>query len=193
MYDHVRPLSYTRADLFVIVFSVVEPASFERVETKVSYNHVPIEYQFILFFAQWHKEILKYNHEAPIILIGTKIDLREDPDTLDRLAQHKKTPITKKMGAKMAKHIRAVCYLENSALTQSGLKVSLNCVDGIYINHNLFRIHLTKLIGQYLIPLENSKSLNEVRFVLPVVHILTSPSSQDSPVPRSAGISIDSL
>ena len=50
MYDHVRPLSYTRADLFVIVFSVVEPASFERVETKVSYNHVPIRVLIHPFF-----------------------------------------------------------------------------------------------------------------------------------------------
>lgn len=41
------------------------------------------------------------------------------------------------MGAKMAKQLRAVCYLENSALTQSGLKVSLNCLDGICINQLL--------------------------------------------------------
>merc|ERR1712113_192262 len=33
-FDQLRPLSYTEANIFVICFSVVSPASFENVESK---------------------------------------------------------------------------------------------------------------------------------------------------------------
>lgn len=58
----------------------------------------------------------------PIILVGTKIDLREDHDTLAQLAQIGQAPIRKEQGIKMANKIKAVNYLECSALTQQGLK-----------------------------------------------------------------------
>jgi Ras family len=52
--------------------------------------------------------------------VGTKIDLREDKETLDNL-KGEKTPTTED-GQKLASAIGAVCYLECSALTQEGLK-----------------------------------------------------------------------
>ena len=35
-YDRLRPMSYTQADVFLICFSLVSPASFDNVKSKVS-------------------------------------------------------------------------------------------------------------------------------------------------------------
>jgi len=53
---------------------------------------------------------------------GTKIDLREDKDVIGILANSGLSPIKREQGIKMASKIRAVKYLECSALTQRGLK-----------------------------------------------------------------------
>ena len=54
--------------------------------------------------------------------MGTKLDLREDKETIEKLKEKKLSPITYPQGLAMAKEIRAVKYLECSALTQKGLK-----------------------------------------------------------------------
>lgn len=103
-YDRLRPLSYPQTNVFIIAFSLVSPSSFENVKTK------------------WYPEI---SHHAPgtcIILVGTKLDLRTDPDTLAQLSQRRQSPITYMQGVQMAKDIGAIKYLECSALTQNGLK-----------------------------------------------------------------------
>lgn len=60
--------------------------------------------------------------DVPIILVGTKLDLRDDPDAIERLKERKQNAITYPQGVQMAKEIHAVKYLECSALTQKGLK-----------------------------------------------------------------------
>jgi len=55
-------------------------------------------------------------------LVGTKLDLREDPDTIQSLAQKKMAPITYQQGVDCAREIGANKYLECSALTQRNLK-----------------------------------------------------------------------
>ncbi|KAI6132746.1 P-loop containing nucleoside triphosphate hydrolase protein [Pisolithus croceorrhizus] len=54
--------------------------------------------------------------------VGTKLDLREDPLTIERLRDRRMQPITYSQGVAMARDIGAVKYLECSALTQKGLK-----------------------------------------------------------------------
>jgi Ras-related C3 botulinum toxin substrate 1 len=56
-------------------------------------------------------------------LIGTKSDLREDRDTLEKLQQKKQSPVTQEQALEMVKEIGAVKYLECSALRQETLKV----------------------------------------------------------------------
>ncbi|KAF5894760.1 COP9 signalosome complex subunit 1 [Clarias magur] len=103
-YDRLRPLSYPQTDVFLICFSLVSPASFENVRAK------------------WYPEVRHHCPNTPIILVGTKLDLRDDKDTIERLRDKKLSPITYPQGLAMAREIGAVKYLECSALTQRGLK-----------------------------------------------------------------------
>jgi len=103
-YDRLRPLSYPQTDVFLICFSLVGPPSFDNVTTK------------------WYLEVSHHCPTTPIILVGTKLDLRTHKDTLDRLYQkHKTGPITTEQGLTKAKEIGAVKYMECSAATQQGL------------------------------------------------------------------------
>ena len=54
--------------------------------------------------------------------MGTKLDLREDRATVEKLRERKSAPITNLQGQAMVKDIGAVKYLECSALTQKGVK-----------------------------------------------------------------------
>jgi len=103
-YDRLRPLSYPQTDVFLVGFSVISPASFENVRAK------------------WIPEIQHNCPTTPMLLVGTKLDMREDKETLNRLAEKKLAPISTEQGNQMAKEIRAVKFMECSALTQKGLK-----------------------------------------------------------------------
>lgn len=52
------------------------------------------------------------------MLVGTQIDLRDENGTLEKLAKNKQKPITLEQGEKLAKELKAVKYVECSALTQ---------------------------------------------------------------------------
>src|SRR4051812_7899586 len=129
-YDRLRPLSYPQTDVFLICFSLVSPPSFENVRTKVTTvndftSAVPARRSFMLTylpFLQWYPEISHHAPNIPIILVGTKLDLREDKETIEKLREKRMSPITYPQGLQMAKDVSAVRYLECSALTQKGLK-----------------------------------------------------------------------
>ena len=55
-----------------------------------------------------------------MILVGTKLDLRSDPNTVAKLREKNQTPISSEEGLEMASTIGAVKFLECSALTQKG-------------------------------------------------------------------------
>lgn len=48
---------------------------------------------------------------TPIILVGTKLDLRDDKDTIEKLKEKKLTPITYPQGLAMAKEIGMKCIV----------------------------------------------------------------------------------
>jgi Ras-related C3 botulinum toxin substrate 1 len=50
------------------------------------------------------------------------LDLRDDPEALQKLEATKQSPITYEQGMQMANEIGAVKYMQCSALTQKGLK-----------------------------------------------------------------------
>ncbi|XP_005734715.1 ras-related C3 botulinum toxin substrate 1-like isoform X2 [Pundamilia nyererei] len=103
-YDKLRPLSYSQTDIFLICFSLVCCTSYENVRHK------------------WHPEVRHHCPTTPIILVGTKLDLRAEKETLEVLKEKKLSPISYLQGLAMAKEIGSVKYLECSALTQRGLK-----------------------------------------------------------------------
>ncbi|CAH1274542.1 RAC1 [Branchiostoma lanceolatum] len=86
-YDRLRPLSYPQTDVFLICFSLISPASFENVRAK------------------WYPEVSHHCPNTPIILVGTKLDLRDDKETIEKLREKKLAPITYPQGLAMCKEI----------------------------------------------------------------------------------------
>lgn len=103
-YDRLRPLSYPQTDVFIICFSVISPSSFDNVKSK------------------WYPEVQQHCPDTPIILVGTKKDLRDDPQTKQQLAAKGAAPVTPQQIDELSRQIKAVKYVECSALTQEGLK-----------------------------------------------------------------------
>ena len=99
-YDRLRPLSYPQTDVFLVCFSVVNTASFENVKEK------------------WVPEILHHSQRTPFILVGTQTDLRDDTSTVEKMLKNKTKPINHEQGEKLAKELKAIKYVECSALTQ---------------------------------------------------------------------------
>lgn len=58
-----------------------------------------------LFCSQWYPEVRHHCPNTPIILVGTKLDLRDDKDTIERLRDKKLAPITYPQGLAMAREI----------------------------------------------------------------------------------------
>ena len=92
-YKKLRPLSYPQTDVFLVCFSIVDPSSFENVSLK------------------WLPEIRHHAPKVPLVLVGTKLDLRNDQGSIETTA-----------GQELAREIGAYRYYETSALTQEGLK-----------------------------------------------------------------------
>ncbi|KAL5841538.1 hypothetical protein ACOSQ3_012141 [Xanthoceras sorbifolium] len=101
-YNRLRPLSYRGADIFLLAFSLTSKASYENVHKK------------------WTPELRHYAPNVPIVLVGTKLDLREDKQFL---SDHPgTTPITTAQGEELKKMIGAVTYIECSSKTQQNVK-----------------------------------------------------------------------
>eukprot|EP01088_Endostelium_zonatum_P001416 TRINITY_DN1171_c0_g1_i1.p1 TRINITY_DN1171_c0_g1~~TRINITY_DN1171_c0_g1_i1.p1 ORF type:complete len:201 (-),score=25.81 TRINITY_DN1171_c0_g1_i1:9-611(-) len=102
-YDQLRPLSYPGTDVFIICYSLTDPESFQHVKDK------------------WIPEVSHFNPKTPVVLVATKLDLRENEDTLKSLKEHNLVPVSAEQGEKLAKDISAYKYVECSALTQKNL------------------------------------------------------------------------
>jgi len=103
-YARIRTLSYPKTDIFLLCYSVVNHPSFVNVKDR------------------WHSEIKHHCPNTPILLVGTKIDLRDDPAALEELSKGEKKPITQVEAETMMKELGALNVLECSALTTAGLK-----------------------------------------------------------------------
>lgn len=63
-------------------------------------------------------EISHHCQKTPFLLVGTQIDLRDDAATIEKLAKNKQKPLSMEAGEKLSKELKAVKYVECSALTQ---------------------------------------------------------------------------
>ncbi|XP_041353451.1 cell division control protein 42 homolog [Gigantopelta aegis] len=103
-FDSLRPLCYPNTDVFLLCYSVVSPTSFHNILEK------------------WVPEIRKHCPKAPLILVGTQCDLRNDVKVLIELARYNEVPVPESDAKHLADSIGAVQYIECSALTQKNLK-----------------------------------------------------------------------
>jgi Ras-related C3 botulinum toxin substrate 1 len=103
-YDRLRPLSYPQTDVFLGAFSIISPHSFDNVKSK------------------WWPEIQHHAPGVPIILVGTKSDLRNDQSMIQQLQAKGMSIIKPEEAQGRSEEIGAVKYLECSALTQEGFK-----------------------------------------------------------------------
>lgn len=57
------------------------------------------------FALQWFPEVRHHCPSTPIILVGTKLDLRDEKETIEKLKEKKLAPITYPQGLALAKEI----------------------------------------------------------------------------------------
>ena len=79
------------------------------------------------------------------MLVGTQIDLRDDAATIEKLQKNKQRPLTQEAGEKLQKDLRAVKYVECSALTQVRKNLSI-FIYSRGLNHEKIYCRFTKSI-----------------------------------------------
>ncbi|RHZ58163.1 hypothetical protein Glove_375g93 [Diversispora epigaea] len=98
-YERLRPLSYSKAHVILIAFSVDLPDSLENVSAK------------------WIEEVTSLCPNVPVILVGLKKDLREDAAKIAEMKEKGIAFVNTKQGEMMAQQIGARKYMECSSLT----------------------------------------------------------------------------
>jgi Ras-related C3 botulinum toxin substrate 1 len=104
-YDRLRPLSYPNTDVFLACYSVISPPSYYNIKDK------------------WVPEIKHYCPEAPVILVGTKLDQRYDEDILAKLTNRKLVPITTQQGDALCHQLKLHTFIECSAKESTNVKL----------------------------------------------------------------------
>ncbi|KAI3724858.1 hypothetical protein L1987_64625 [Smallanthus sonchifolius] len=105
-YSRLRPLSYRGADIFLLAFSLISRASYENVLKK------------------WMPELRRFAPNVPVVLVGTKLDLRNDNGYLADHAGY--DVITSAQGEELRKQIGAAAYIECSSKTQQNVKAAFD-------------------------------------------------------------------
>ena len=107
-YDRVRPLSYPDTDVILMCFSINSPDSLKNIPKK------------------WTPEVKQFCPNVPIILVGNKKDLRNDPNTNKELGKMKQEPVKLEEGSAMADQIHAFAYHECSARSKEEVSEVFN-------------------------------------------------------------------
>ena len=71
---------------------------------------------------KWFPEVFHYCPGVPCLIVGTQIDLHDNPVVREKLMRQKQQPVNEDDGRKLANELGAVKYVECSALTQKNLK-----------------------------------------------------------------------
>lgn len=102
-YERLRPLAYAKAHVILIGFSVDTPDSLDNVKHK------------------WIGEATERCPGVPIILVGLKKDLRDDPEAIEEMRKKSLRFVTPHDGERVASEIGAKKYLECSSLSGEGV------------------------------------------------------------------------
>lgn len=103
-YDRLRPLSYPDTNVLLLCFSIDSPDSLENIPEK------------------WVPEVKHFCPRVPLLLIGLKMDLREDANCIAELAKQGQKPVTKQAGHDSAQTHGLQKYLECSAMQNKGVQ-----------------------------------------------------------------------
>jgi len=102
-YERLRPLSYNNAHVILVGFAVNAPDSLDNVPTK------------------WFDEVNRLCPGTPIVLVGLKSDLREDPEAIEDMRRKSLRFVENATAEQVARQIGARRYIECSALTGSNV------------------------------------------------------------------------
>jgi len=103
-YDRLRPLSYPNANVILICFALDNAVSLSNVTDR------------------WLPEVKHFCKDLPILLIGLKKDLRDDPNAKEPLEKRLEQAVSFNQGLAISKKINAYRYLECSAKMVDGVK-----------------------------------------------------------------------
>ena len=107
-YDRLRPLSYPDTDVFLLAFNLDNEHALETKD-------------------RWLSELHHFNPETPILLVGTKSDLREEDQS----------GISQKRGEEMAVKMGCVSYVETSSLSGQGINELRHAIVETYVLSHL--------------------------------------------------------
>ncbi|KAH1173286.1 hypothetical protein KIL84_017125 [Mauremys mutica] len=109
-YQHFRSLFYQGTSVILMCFSVDRPNALQNI------------------LDIWIPEVKQFCPTAPIVLVATKKELRNDEGVLERLATLEQEPIKTEEGKALAASIGAYAYLECSAKTNDGIERVLQII-----------------------------------------------------------------
>ncbi|XP_021247835.1 ras-like GTP-binding protein rhoA [Numida meleagris] len=115
-YRNLRSVFYEDTNVILICFSVDRPDSQQNV------------------LDLWVPEIKLFCPTVPIILVATKIELRDDEGIRKKLATQGYEPVNTKEGKALAARIGAYAYLECSAKTKEGVDTALKIISQCALN-----------------------------------------------------------
>ena len=127
-------MAYPNTNVFILCFSVVDPDSYSNILSK----WIPeLNRTSCIFPRQRPNSIscLGYAPRIPIILVGTKLDLRNDPSTLEQLAEKNQRPITQSQGEYLARICSAKAYLECSSMLNFNIRNVFEQAIAIHNSH----------------------------------------------------------
>ncbi|XP_027034755.1 rho-related GTP-binding protein RhoU [Tachysurus fulvidraco] len=113
----LRPFCYRDADVFLLCYSIVAPSSFHSVRER------------------WAPEVHRLHPVAPLVLVGTQSDLREDVQVLIQLARQQERPISVEEARLVARSLGVSAFAECSALTQKNLKAVFDTAIMVSLEH----------------------------------------------------------
>jgi small GTP-binding protein len=103
-YTNIRPLSYPDTNVFLVCFSVEAQSSFDNIASK------------------WLPELKKHEPDTPFVIVGTKCDIRDNPDIVAERAALGKPMKSSEAYRDLAAELGAAAYVECSAVTRVNLE-----------------------------------------------------------------------
>ncbi|KAI9273742.1 small GTPase-binding protein [Sporodiniella umbellata] len=121
-YDRLRPLSYPETDVILICFAINLLNSFKNVQDR------------------WLPEVTHFCENVPKILVGTKLDYRQNQDEIKRLGALGQRLITEDDGRQLARDIGA-SYYECSAKQKINVDLVIEAATRAAVSGNIKKLH----------------------------------------------------